>query len=70
MIATLYLGFSRETPYATTFHTEEPEIGAALCTCPECGGTGDWTPFYPEPLPPGSLPCVDCKGTGRVWVSI
>lgn len=69
--ATLYLGFSRSTPYAVTFHKMEPEIGAALCDCPECGGDGDWTKFYPEPETlTEPMKCVDCKGTGRIWVAI
>jgi len=43
-----------------------PEI--VECDCPECGGTGDWTPFHPEPcLFPNGIPCVECKGTGRVY---
>jgi len=37
--------------------------------CLECGGTGDWTPFLP-PGEPGPQPCIDCKGTGRMLVSI
>lgn len=41
-----------------------PEI--IECDCPECGGTGDWTRFLPEPQDE-RCPCVDCKGTGRVY---
>lgn len=67
--AVLYLGTKRETPFAVTLMRTEPGIGAAQCSCPECEGTGDWTPYYPEPLPPRSMPCVACKGTGRIWVS-
>lgn len=50
--------------------------------CPECGGDGDWGKFLFEgrnaeayakdfgvqlPYVRGSFPCVDCKGTGRVY---
>lgn len=42
---------------------------AGEIACLECGGTGDWTPFLP-PGEPGPQPCIDCKGTGRMLVSI
>lgn len=35
--------------------------------CLECMGTG-WWDFAPYVVPGG--PCVDCKGTGRVWVGL
>lgn len=50
--------------------------------CPECGGDGDWGKFlfngpnaetYAEafnielPYIKGTMPCIDCKGTGRVY---
>lgn len=40
---------------------------AGRVACFECGGTGDW-PFGPTPAECG--PCVDCKGTGSIWMSI
>lgn len=44
--------------------------GVGITDCIECGGDGDWTKFHPDAtLPPLSLPCVDCKGTGRRYVS-
>ena len=36
-------------------------------TCVECGGTGWWA-YAAYAMPPG--PCVDCKGTGRVYVGL
>lgn len=35
--------------------------------CFECVGSGDW-PYGPTEAECG--PCVDCKGTGRILVSI
>lgn len=58
-----------------------PEITEVDCN--ECGGDGDWGKFLflgagaadyaealgvPLPYKHGSYPCVDCKGTGRVYV--
>ena len=44
--------------------------GVGITDCIECGGDGDWTKFHPDiTLPPLSLPCVDCKGTGRRYIS-
>lgn len=43
--------------------------GAGACVCLECGGGGDWTKFHPEPEL-GPFPCVQCKGTGMMLVSI
>jgi len=45
------------------------DCGAGRMTCPECGGDGDWGKFHPEQLN-GPMPCVECKGAGKVWVSI
>ncbi len=39
----------------------------AQVDCPECGGTG-WWDFGPSASTNG--PCVDCKGTGSVWVGL
>lgn len=35
--------------------------------CLECSGTGWWA-YAAYAMPPG--PCVDCKGTGRVYVGL
>lgn len=39
--------------------------GVGITQCWECEGTGDWTPFVPWEAAPLSVPCVDCKGTGK-----
>ncbi len=44
--------------------------GAGWTICPECGGDGDWTKFYPGPSSDGPIACVECKGTGRQLVSL
>lgn len=41
---------------------------AGQVNCFECGGDGDWGKFAIEIVGPGA-PCVECKGTGRLWVS-
>lgn len=44
---------------------------AGQCDCIECGGSGDWRQFHPEPhLFPNGLDCVECKGTGKIWVGL
>ncbi|HEY5798465.1 MAG TPA: hypothetical protein VIU82_25970 [Bosea sp. (in: a-proteobacteria)] len=64
-----YLGFSRATEVEVA--PIDLGCGAGQVQCFECGGDGDWTKFHPdESLAPKSLPCVDCKGTGKVLVSI
>ena len=40
---------------------------AGLVVCKECGGSGDWS-YGPTPDTCG--PCIDCKGTGEVLVSV
>ena len=42
--------------------------GAGETSCMECDGSGKW-PFAPYAVPPDS-DCVDCKGTGKVLVSV
>ncbi len=44
--------------------------GAGRTTCPECGGDGDWSKFYPGPASDGPIACIECKGTGWQWVSV
>lgn len=62
---TAYLGWSRTTEVPVT--PDDLGCGAGLVLCFECGGTGD-RPYGPTPAECG--PCVDCKGTGEVLISI
>ena len=62
-----YLGFWRETE--VEIWPVDLGCGAGEVDCFECGGTGDWTPFHPDP-PEGGVRCVECKGAGRVLVSV
>lgn len=64
---TAYLGFLRDTEVSVL--PIDLGCGAGQVTCFECGGTGDWTPFHPEPEN-GPYSCVDCKGTGKILISI
>lgn len=64
---TAYLGFRRETEVGCC--VEDVGCGAGRVTCFECGGDGDWTKFHPEPET-GPFPCVACKGTGWIMISI
>lgn len=60
-------GLNRETVVACQI--EDCGVAGRI-TCMECGGDGDWKKFHPEPETIiGPYPCVDCKGTGRVYVS-
>lgn len=64
----LSLGWWKETTLiARNVKRVTPEI--IQCDCPECGGDGDWTKFMPEEdrWKPGEIPCVQCKGTGRIY---
>lgn len=64
-----YLGFSRETEVEV--EPVDLGCGAGQVTCFECGGTGDWTQFHPEPHQfPDGHSCPECKGTGKVLISI
>lgn len=63
----VYLGFTRETEHEC--EVESLSCGAGRTICPECGGDGDWTKYHPEP-DTGPYPCVTCKGTGKIFVSI
>ena len=64
LAAVVYRGFKRETAVPVAMTLVTPEIG--VIDCIECGGTGVWD-FEPTPAECG--PCVECKGTGRVFVS-
>jgi hypothetical protein len=62
-------GFSRETEVVVD--VEHLGCGAGRIVCRECGGDGDWLKYHPESeLHPEGFPCVECKGTGRVLVSV
>lgn len=62
-----YLGFLR----TTEVEVEPIDLGAGAgqVACFECGGDGNWTKFHPEPEL-GPFPRVECKGTGKILVSI
>lgn len=62
-----YLGFARDTEVECS--PRDLGCGAGEVQCFECGGDGDWTKFHPEPET-GPHPCVNCKGTGKVLISI
>ncbi|VIO73846.1 hypothetical protein [Bradyrhizobium ivorense] len=62
-------GFSRETVVMCDVGASAGIAGKTACF--ECGGDGDWTKFHPEPQSlDAPMQCVNCKGTGKVWVSI
>lgn len=62
-------GFWRDNTVIRSVDFTALDCGAGQMLCPECGGDGDWSKFHPEELT-GPMPCLDCKGTGRMWVSI
>lgn len=62
-----YLGFYRNTEVEC--EPVDMGCGAGQVDCFECGGDGDWTKYHPEPHL-GPSPCVNCKGTGKIFVSI
>jgi hypothetical protein len=65
----IWRGFARETEVAV--EVEPSGCGAGRIVCRECGGDGDWLKFHPEPeLHREGFPCVECKGTGWVLVSV
>lgn len=48
---------------------EEITPGVGRMVCPECGGNQErYRSFFPPEL--GVTHCIDCKGTGYVYVSI
>ena len=65
-----YLGFHRDTEIKVT--PINKGCGAGQVTCFECGGDGDWSKFHPDPsiTTKEHCPCVDCKGTGLIYISI
>jgi hypothetical protein len=67
MIGIIYRGTLRKTLVLCDI-----DISLGVCgitDCIECGGTGDWTPFHPEPHL-GPFQCIECKGAGKIMVSI
>lgn len=62
-----YVGWRRDTEVVCEVESLDGVAGRVPCF--ECGGDGDWTKFHPEPET-GPYPCVECKGTGFVLVSI
>lgn len=67
MQMTAYLGWHRTTEVKC--EVQPLACGAGKVKCFECFGTGDWTPFHPEPHL-GPFQCVQCKGTGWQLISI
>ncbi len=65
MLATIYCGQSRNTEVERD--VELLGCGVGRIDCLECGGSGVWTFMEPE-IP--AEPCVPCKGTGKVLVSV
>jgi len=59
----VYLGRKRDRPLLRKARVITPEISQVDCF--ECGGTGDW-PYGSTPETCG--PCIDCKGTGKIFV--
>lgn len=64
---TAYVALNNDT--AVRCEVIDRGAGAGETACFECGGDGDWGKFYPEP-PGHKVNCIDCKGTGRVFVSV
>lgn len=60
-------GFLRETVVACDVDVSSGVAGQTDCF--ECGGDGNWGKFAPE-IVGADFQCVECKGTGKVWVSI
>lgn len=65
-----YRGFYRNTEV----EVEPLDMGNGVgqVPCFECGGDGDWSKYHPDPeiTHKDQCPCVDCKGTGKVYISI
>jgi DnaJ-class molecular chaperone len=63
-IMTAYVALNNDT--AVKCEVEIIGTIAGRTACFECGGTGQW-PWHPD----GQVrQCVDCKGTGKVYVSV
>ncbi|WP_156436074.1 hypothetical protein [Bradyrhizobium pachyrhizi] len=60
-------GFHRENVAICDVDVSSGIAGEIACL--ECGGDGNWGKFAPE-IVGADYPCNDCKGTGRMWVSL
>ncbi len=60
----VYCGWFRDPHLLSVFLLDG--IAGAV-SCPECSGSGEWT-FEPTDAENG--PCVSCKGTGSILVSV
>jgi DnaJ-class molecular chaperone len=63
---TAFVALNGDTPIEVD--VERLGGGAGRIRCPECDGSGNLSHFPPGTARPG--PCVDCKGTGLVLVSV
>jgi len=63
MIRTVY---TNGGAIGTVREVDELMVGVGECDCIGCGGSGIFT-GHPEK---NSEPCVECKGTGKILVSI
>ena len=64
MKAILYVGFKRDHEIQINIYPNELGIYKTVCT--ECGGTG-WWPYGPTEDECGI--CIDCKGTGQIYIN-
>jgi len=61
--AILYRGPKREIEIEINIRPNK--TGIYKTGCRECGGTGWWNYAYPEE----EGECVDCKGTGQIYIT-
>ena len=66
-IVLMEIDYGRKKEGSISAAVEYLSCGAGKTKCLECGGTGDW-PYGPTPDTCG--PCIDCKGTGFILVSV
>lgn len=65
ILAQVPRGFDRATLVCVSVDAAAVALGAARVDCPECEGLGWW-----DYGPAGTeQDCVECKGTGCVWIS-
>lgn len=64
MKAILYVGLKRDHEIEINIYPNE--LGIYKTGCLECGGTG-WWPYGPTEDECGI--CIDCKGTGQIWIT-
>jgi hypothetical protein len=64
---TVYTGQNNVTPIDREVYPVAPGVGRIVC--PECGGDQErYRSFFPSEL--GITECVDCKGTGFIYVDM